>query len=130
MAPVLMTAKRPIIVPGIDDDPCHHDSSITDLHVWGNHGGRVNKRDELAAGRQDHFGDGPAGRGIANGDDKPMCCSELRDGIFYRSFDPEIRWGGTWIVVDEARDGFSSGPRNVRDHASMGTASDDFYGSL
>ena len=35
----------------IDDGPCHHDGTLTDLDVWGDHGGRVDKRGELAAGR-------------------------------------------------------------------------------
>ena len=114
----------------VDDGPCHDDGAMTDLHVWGDHGGRMNKRDELAAGRQDHFGKGPAGGGIANGDNKPMRRSELRDYILCRSFGFESCRSGIWIVVDEARDGFSSGPRNVRNHAAMGAASDDLYGSF
>ena len=114
----------------IDDGPCHHDGAMTDLRVWGDHGGRVNKYGELAAGRQDHFGDGPPEAGIADGDNEPMRCSESRDGFFYRPFDLDIRWSGTWVVVDEAGDRFSNGPRNVRNHPPMGAAPDDFYGPL
>jgi len=114
----------------IDDDPCHHDGAVTDLRISGDHGGRVNKYGELAASRQDHFGKGPPDAGIADGDNEPMRCSESRDGFFYRPFDFDIRWSGTWIVVDEARDRFSNGPRNVRNHPPMGAAPDDFYGPL
>ena len=70
----------------VDDGPCHHNGPMTDRHVRSDDGGRVNKRDELAAGRQDHFGNGPAGRGIADGDNKPMRRSELRDHLLCRSF--------------------------------------------
>lgn len=114
----------------IDDDPCHHDGAVTDLRVWSNHGGRVNKYGELAASRQDHFDERPPDAGIADGDNEPMRCSESRDGFFYRPFDLDIRWSGTWIVVDEARDRFSNGARNVRNHPPMGAAPDDFYGPL
>jgi hypothetical protein len=90
----------------------------------------VNKRDELTVGRQDHFHEGPAGGGIANGDNKTMRRSELRDGLSCRSFGFDICWSGSWIIVDEARNRFSSGPRNVRNHSAMGAAPDDLYGSF
>jgi hypothetical protein len=103
---------------------------MADLDVWGDHGGRVNKRDELAASRQDHFGKGPAGPGVANGDNKPMRRSELRDDLLCRSLSFEICRSGIWVVIDEPRNGFSCGPSNVRNHAAMGAASYDFYGSF
>ena len=56
----------------IDDGPCHHNGAMTDLRIGGDHGGRVNKYGELAAGRQDYFGDGPPDAGIADGDNEPM----------------------------------------------------------
>ena len=116
--------------PRVDNGPCHHDGSMTDFHVWSDHCRRVNKRGELAAGRQDHIGKGPAGGGIANGDNKPMRRNELRDDFLCRSFGLKICRRGTWVVVDEASDGFSGGPRNVRNHAAMGAASDDLHGSF
>ena len=39
----------------IDDGPCHHDGAVTNRHIFGDHGGWVNKYGELAASRQDHF---------------------------------------------------------------------------
>jgi len=122
--------KAPDYRSWIDDGPCHHDGAVTNLHIFGDHGGRVNKYGELAASRQDHFGEGPPDAGIADGDNEPMRCSELRDGFFYRPFDLDVRWSGTWIVVDEARDRFSNGPRNVRNYPPMGAAPNDFYGPL
>jgi hypothetical protein len=114
----------------IYDGPCHHNRAMTDLRIGGDHGGRMNKYGELAAGRQDCFGDGPPDTGIADGDNKSMRRSQSRDGFCYRPFDVDIRWSGTWVVVDEAGDGFSDGPRNVRNYPPMGAAPDDFYGPL
>ena len=122
--------KAPDYRSWIDDGPCHHDGAVTNLHIFGDHGGRVNKYGELAASRQDHFGEGPPDAGIADGDNEPMRCSESRDGFCYRPFDLDIRWSGTGIVVDEARDRFSNGPRNVLYHPPVGAVPDDFYGSL
>ena len=122
--------KAPDYRSWIDDGPCHHDSAVTNLHIFGDHGGRVNKYGELAASRQDHFGEGPPDAGIADGDNEPMRCSESRDGFCYRPFDLDIRRSGTGIVVDEARDRFSNGPRNVLYHPPVGAVPDDFYGSL
>ena len=44
-------SEAPDYCSGIDDRSCHHDGALTDLHVWGDHGGRVDKDGELAAGR-------------------------------------------------------------------------------
>lgn len=57
-----------------------------------------------------------------------MRCSKSRDGFCYRPFDLDIRWSGTGIVVDEARDRFSNGPRNVLYHPPVGAVPDDFMG--
>jgi hypothetical protein len=123
-------SEAPDYCSWIDDGPCHNDGAVPNFHIFGDHGGRVNKHGELAAGRQDHFGEGAANAGIADGDNEPMRCSEARDGFCYRPFDLNIRWSGTWVVVDEARDRFSDGARDVHNHPPMGAASDNLYGSL
>jgi hypothetical protein len=114
----------------VDDGPGHHDAAVPYLHVWGDHGGGVNKCDEFAAGRQDELGNNPTRTRIANGDKEPMLCSESGYDHLRRSIDFEIRRARTWIVIDEPRDGFSSRPRNVSNHATMGAAADDLYGSF
>jgi len=113
---------------GVDDDSCHHDSPMTDFHVWGDDGRGVNKRDEVAAGRQDHFGKKATSGGIADSNNKPMRCNKSRNDLVCRSFGFESCRSSTRIVVDEARDWFACGSRNVCNHTAMGAASDDLYG--
>ena len=113
---------------GVDDDSCHHDSPMTDFHVWGDDSRGVHKRDEVAAGRQDHFGKKATSGGIADSNNKPMRCNKSRNDLVCRSFGFESCRSSTRIVVDEARDWFACGSRNVCNHTAMGAASDDLYG--
>jgi hypothetical protein len=125
-----MIAKRRIIVPILLIAPAITTVPWLIFTSGAITAARMNKRDQLAACCQNQFAKSPTSRGIHQWRQQAGASPRLAGSAFVSALRLKKRRSRAWAVVDEARDGFARGSPNVRDHAAMGAASDNFYGSF